>query len=151
MNKILITIIFILFTNTALSNTFAPLPKNDCRKYLNDRDLYEGVNRREYSDGTSKKPLIVGIGSSNLSEWGIDKKGKAYEILKYRTDQAVLYSQQEAIGQALSSLLAVKGVETMNIPVDKNLDIDVKIKAVKIIFNQKEESVCSVIVIIPNN
>ena len=51
----------------------------------------------------------------------------------------------------MSSLLALKGVETMNIPVDKNLDIDVKIKAVKIIFDQKKEFVCSVIVIIPNN
>lgn len=150
MNKILITIIFILLTNTALSNTFVPTPSDACTKYLNDRDLKRGLNERSNGDGTFRK-FFLGIGSSNLSEWGIDKKGKAYEIWKYPTDQAVLYSQQEAIGQALSSLLAVKGVETMNIPVDKNLDIDVKIKAVKIIFNQKEESVCSVIVIIPNN
>ena len=150
MNKILITIIFILFTNTALSKTFTS-PSDACKKYLQEINLKEGVNRREYSDGTSKKPLIVGIGISSLSMWGRDEKGKAYEILKYRTDQAVLYSQSEAIGQALSSLLALKGVETMNIPVDKNLDIDVKIKAVKIIFDQKKESVCSVIVIIPNN
>jgi len=150
MNKILITIIFILFTNTALSNTFAPPPINDCRKYLIDRDLYEGLNQRSNGDGTFRE-FFLGIGISSLSMWGRDEKGKAYEILKYRTDEAVLYSQSEAIGQALSSLLAVKGVETMNIPVDKNLDIDVKIKAVKIIFNYKEESVCSVIVIIPNN
>ena len=150
MNKILITIIFILFTNTALSNTFAPPISDACRKYLNDRDLYEGLNEKSNGDGTFRK-FFLGIGSSNLSEWGIDKKGKAYEMWKYPTDQAVLYSQSEAFGDALSSLLAVKGVETMNIPVDKNLDIDVKIKAVKIIFDQKKEFVCSVIVIIPNN
>ena len=152
MNKILITIIFILFTNTALSNTFAPPPKNDCRKYLQEINLKEGVNRREYSDGTSKKPLIVGIGWSYLSHYERDKKGKELEF-KLPTDEAVLNSQMEAFRRSLSSLLRLKGIKTRNIPEDKNLvDIDVKIRAIKIIFNQDQfKTVCSVIVIIPNN
>ena len=152
MNKILITIIFILFTNTALSNTFDPPPKIACTNYLQEIGLKEGVNRREYSDGTSKKPLIVGIGETYLSRYERDKKGKILEF-KLPTDEAVLNSQMEAFRQSLSSLLRLKGIKTRNIPEDKNLvDIDVKIRAIKTIFNQDQfKTVCSVIVIIPNN
>ena len=142
MNKILITIIFILFTNTALSKTFTR-PSDACEKYLREIGLTKGYNMRENSDGTSKKPLIVGIGVSYLSRYERDKKGKELEF-KLPTDEAVLNSQMEAFRWALYSLLGGK--------VDKNLDIDVKIRAIKTIFNQDQfKTVCSVIVIIPNN
>lgn len=152
MNKILITITFILFTNIASSNILN-LPSSNCNKYLNKVGYVAGVNKRKNPDGTSRI-FIVGIGWSYLSHYERDEQGKKRKF-KLPIADVVLNSQMEALKDALNKYKNLVGYSISDsigdLIITDKININAKIKLLKTIPSQGENSsVCSIVAIIPN-